>query len=317
MNDTSLRRFDADGKTAEPGFNVTFPSEKAALVTQRGTSIFVARNNTLTNVSWGGWITKLTESGGKDGSYGAVQLAPAEQTVFAIDVDDRAVTFAPTPQPASIVRRVPAGGATASAQSDLRHPQTTRAALYLADHSVVVAGENYLAKLLSDNATVDTTFGSNGFTTLDSSLKLNDAVIDGGGGYLVTGLTSTGALYLGRVGASGVADTTFSAVTSPYIAKTESFAFQNLLTGDYSGILLAGRLALDGDKNILQAGQITDGSVVKCAIVRYSKLGVIDAAFGANGLAKPDVPGCYSHRVAVQPDGRIVLGGPVVIRVWN
>jgi hypothetical protein len=67
----------------------------------------------------------------------------------------------------------------------------------------------------------------------------------------------------------------------------------------------------------VQVAAISDGGVNKCVVMRYGPDGKLDGDFGQTGTSVLPIPDCVSRRVHVQPDGRIVIGGQLIVRVWN
>ena len=76
-----------------------------------------------------------------------------------------------------------------------------------------------------------------------------------------------------------------------------------------------GALAVSGDK-ILQVGTIIDGVDYKCIIVRYTHDGKLDSSWADAGKYTSPFTGCYAGEVAPQPDGRVVVSGTKLLRLW-
>ena len=70
-------------------------------------------------------------------------------------------------------------------------------------------------------------------------------------------------------------------------------------------------VALQVDGKILLGGYLNNGTDADFAVARYDSNGQLDTAFGINGVTTADFDGAidFGQSVAVQPDGRILLGG--------
>jgi len=87
-------------------------------------------------------------------------------------------------------------------------------------------------------------------------------------------------------------------------------------------------IALQSDRKIVAAGYAQDmllGTVV--ALARYHPDGTLDGSFGYRGKVKTDIPHlihanpfqfhCDPHDLVLQPDGKIVVGGPDTLARFN
>ena len=73
--------------------------------------------------------------------------------------------------------------------------------------------------------------------------------------------------------------------------------------------------ALQADGKIVVVGS-SGGDM---AVARYNPDGSLDATFDSDGMVKVDFQSAYDygHAVAVQPDGKIVVGGETTITTWS
>jgi uncharacterized delta-60 repeat protein len=137
------------------------------------------------------------------------------------------------------------------------------------------------------------------------------------GSFIVAGriVNRAGDYVIAKVTAGGVLDTTFGVLDASGKAHT-GFAFANLnpidpLTGS-PGVVNAtvGDVTTDASGNILVTGQVNGDFTT----VRFTPAGVLDKTFGVKGVSTVafDLGGSNSDKaesIAIQPDGKIVLGG--------
>ena len=162
----------------------------------------------------------------------------------------------------------------------------------------------FLARYNIDGS-LDPSFGTGGIRVVDFGAGMNCSANDvkllpGGGEILVAGQFQ-GDFALLRFNANGADDLAFGVA-----GKTTTDAGG---TTDYLR-----RIVIAADGSILAAGGAgTPGSGnMRYAIARYSAGGVLDTAFGNNGIAKIDFSGAPSSDasgLAIQPDGKIVTVG--------
>jgi uncharacterized delta-60 repeat protein len=69
-------------------------------------------------------------------------------------------------------------------------------------------------------------------------------------------------------------------------------------------------LALQADGKIVVLGNVSlgDGQSSKI-ITRYNNNGTMDSSFGANGITPIQVPSFLGSKIAIQPDGKLIVGG--------
>lgn len=177
--------------------------------------------------------------------------------------------------------------------------------------SVVRAGANYysvgrgfVTSIGAAHHEGQSSFGTGGLKEVAPFASLVSVAVNASGQILFGGVTAAPEhLLIGRISAvSGAPDVTFG---------TQGTFDTGIATGAASG-----PLALAGDK-IVQVATIVDGSVYRCVLVRYTKDGAFDTSFGQGGKATMPMNECYAGQVAVQADGRIVVAGTHLHRVWN
>lgn len=177
------------------------------------------------------------------------------------------------------------------------------------DQKIVVAGSSladppyYGAIALArynSNGTLDSTFGSNGVALhyIDASVtEVTDVALQTDGKLVVVGNTASNHAFLIRCNANGDPDPDFA---QPYGWAT-------------AGLVVATRffaIAVQPDGKLLAAGTM-NGEPVEVLVVRFLPDGTLDPTFGDGGLAFTYAGGvaASANAVAVQPDGKIVLGG--------
>lgn len=190
-----------------------------------------------------------------------------------------------------------------------------RAIAIEADGDIVVAGTSSqpdtgwdfaLARYEPDGG-LDTSFGDNGRVTTDFDDVANgiNALVVQPTGKLVVAGESEGDFALARYDTDGGLDTSFSGdgvVTTDFASKADT----------------AYAVALQGDGRIVAAGsafrkQSFYDAPQFFALARYQADGTPDSTFSGDGILITDISQSYgnarAHAVAVQQDGKIVLGG--------
>ena len=167
---------------------------------------------------------------------------------------------------------------------------------------VVAAGTRQVPRILASTHKFDNTFTASGIYDLDAGAAMRSLALDSAKNYVVGGLESAGEyLLVARLTPDGKPDGTFgtNGVFQPKIATNGG----------------GGALAVSGDK-ILQVGTIIDGVDYKCIVVRYTNDGKLDSSWGDGGKYTSTFTECYAGEVAPQPDGRIVVSGSKLLRLW-
>jgi len=179
------------------------------------------------------------------------------------------------------------------------------------DGKIVLAGyiwngSNYGFALVRYNSSgsLDSSFGSGGKVTSaigSSNDCCMSVAIQSNGKIAVAGYTYNGSNWdfaLVRYNSNGSLDTSFGSggkVTTDFGS-----------THDYGN-----SVAIQSDGKIVVGGYTNNGSFGGFALVRYNSDGSLDTSFGSAG--KVTGPSGYGSSVAIEPDGKIVLGG----YAWN
>ncbi len=195
--------------------------------------------------------------------------------------------------------------------------EVATAALELDDGKILVGGWFLKATLDTDAAIVrltatgalDTSFGTDGVVTFDRSGgvdKVTGLIPQSGGKFIVYGEAVDTAvfgkpseIFFRRYSAEGVLDTTFGTGGTTYVRT------------DVNSDLPGGYVVLDNGKILFAIN-----GTAKYSVGRLTVDGVLDTSFSGDGVADltatlPGVsfPAMQSVGVAVQPNGRIVVGG--------
>ncbi|MDQ3800229.1 MAG: delta-60 repeat domain-containing protein [Acidobacteriota bacterium] len=191
-----------------------------------------------------------------------------------------------------------------------------RAGAIQADGKIVIAGwsgllgqsngfRNFAVARLNANGTVDNTFGNGGWAITDFNNEedvANAVVIQPDGKIVVGGARRTVqstafAFALARYNADGSLDTTFSGgkvVTDFEGSQNESVE----------------QLLLQPDGKIIAVGSYVGSPSSQIAMARYKTDGTLDPDFGTGGKFTIFLPRqTFFSGAAVQPDGKIIVGG--------
>lgn len=159
------------------------------------------------------------------------------------------------------------------------------------DGRIVVAGWSYpegsfIARYML-NGTLDTSFGNGGFVTGLGAAWMPRVALQPDGKILVT---ASETFSVRRYLSNGDLDTGFGA------------------GGTATGPAGSSRaIALQPDGGILVAG--SSSQQVGITIVRFLADGTLDPAFGSSGVVHTQIDGASANDIALQPDGKIVVGG--------
>jgi uncharacterized delta-60 repeat protein len=169
------------------------------------------------------------------------------------------------------------------------------------DGKIVIVGQtdvggtiDLLAARFNPNGSLDTSFDVDGWTVVDlGGADIGTAAaIQPDGKIVVVGFRSVSSLILVRFNANGSLDTTFNGSGQ----VVESFG------GTAYGI----DLALQPDGKIVVSGNRSGDLLV----ARYTTTGTLDTSFGSGGWTAIDFGSSeQGSSVALQPDGKIVVGG--------
>jgi len=190
-------------------------------------------------------------------------------------------------------------------------------ALIQFDGKIVLAGYcinangNYdfcLARYLS-NGTLDTSFNGTGKVVTDVSQSSDFGVTmvqQADGKLLLAGPCFTGNNYdfcVARYRTDGALDTTFG-TTNPNTPGPGMISY-----GIASGDDIARGMAVQPDGKIVIVGDCRGGSFSVFCILRLLDNGALDVPFGDNGTVLDTASTGVAYAVAIQPDGKVLLGG--------
>ncbi|HYK46137.1 MAG TPA: T9SS type A sorting domain-containing protein [Parafilimonas sp.] len=160
------------------------------------------------------------------------------------------------------------------------------------------AGDDFAVVRYNPGGAIDTSFGTGGGTVTDfrhGEDAATDMVIQPDGKILVSGYTFTsyGNFALARYQPNGVLDSNFGKDGKIVTTIRRDDRSQCMALQPDGKIILAG----DADWNF--------------GMVRYKKSGDLDSSFGSNGrvLTKMVRDNIFCFAIAIQPDGKIILGG--------
>jgi uncharacterized delta-60 repeat protein len=165
---------------------------------------------------------------------------------------------------------------------------------------------NSIVSRINADGTLDTSFGLRGIVKRRLNGRANAVVIQADGKIVVGGYTIVGDLQ-----------TFLVARYNPDGTPDSSFGAGGILTTSFADIGQRGilnSLAVQQDGKIVAAGYsffLSTGSPQSMAVVRYNSNGTLDSGFDVDGRAFIDLAatGSRANVVALQTDGKIVLGG--------
>ncbi len=151
---------------------------------------------------------------------------------------------------------------------------------------------------------LDLTFGSGGIVTTavgSQEDKAHSTAIQTDGKILLAGYSNNGSntdIALLRYNSDGTLDTSFN---STGIVTTDIYSLDDTA---YS-------VTLQPDGKILVAGQSELNYQSQFALLRYNTDGSLDTSFNSDGIVTTGIGSsdASAHSVAVQPDGKILVGG--------
>lgn len=176
------------------------------------------------------------------------------------------------------------------------------------DGKIILAGQNYseyaMARYLTDG-TLDSTFGLNGLVSVDVGGhpdEVRSVLLQPDGKILVSGESRVNLkrdFSIARFESNGDFDLTFG--NQGKVIVSISPVGQEYCEG----------MALQPDGKIVAAGTVDLGSGDEFAVVRYNNDGSLDTTFGNSGIKIVAITNNrdYCTSVAIQSDGKIVLGG--------
>ncbi|MFN1834311.1 right-handed parallel beta-helix repeat-containing protein [Balneola sp. MJW-20] len=156
-----------------------------------------------------------------------------------------------------------------------------------------------LYKYNSDGS-LDDTFGTNGFSYF-TGFQVRDPrgmTVQSDGKILITG--GAGDLMVMRVNASGTIDSSFGPDGTGVVAL-------NVI--DFRQPNRGNDIVIDGNGKIVVVGDAS--GFASAVVVRFNSNGIPDSTFneGAAGINYPSASGTNWNGIALQPDGKIVIGG--------
>ncbi|HSQ16830.1 MAG TPA: delta-60 repeat domain-containing protein [Anaerolineales bacterium] len=178
-----------------------------------------------------------------------------------------------------------------------------------ADGKIVVAGStsgvsyDFALTRYNPDGSLDATFADHGILITDFDLGSDyakDVAIQADGKIVVAGYTYLSAqdFALARYNPDGSLDTTFDG--------------DGRVTTDFAdGIDTGQALAIQEDGKIILAGYTYGSTLYDIAVARYNDDGSLDTTFDGDGRVTTDLAGDsdYGYAVALQLDGKIVVGG--------
>jgi uncharacterized delta-60 repeat protein len=189
-----------------------------------------------------------------------------------------------------------------------------RAVAIQSDGKILEAGglnNNWVIVRYNANGTLDTTFGGSGQVSPvfaqqvggdNSATSLALETVNGvtkivAAGWISIGSTGEDAFALARLNLDGTLDTTFG---------TGGEVVTDVTSGD-DAILAA---AIQSDGKIVAAGETRPGQTYQFAVARYNLDGTLDTTFNGTGVVQTAIGGGpVAEAVAIQSDGRIIVGG--------
>ncbi len=159
---------------------------------------------------------------------------------------------------------------------------------------------------LTNNGTLDTSFGTNGYLVFSSFSGVNEYPVS-------LAILSDDSIVLGGVTGNGTTSTSFIARLLSTGALDTSFG-----TSGFTGFDFGGSndeltdLALQTDGKIVASVNHYTNSASQFAAVRLNADGSMDSTFGTDGKTNFDYPNTTSakpYALALQSDGKIVLAG--------
>jgi len=160
---------------------------------------------------------------------------------------------------------------------------------------------NFVVMLLNTDGTLDKSFNGKGYIFIDFSGddEASAVAIQSDGKIVVAGTTdyfSRQKFAVARLLSNGFLDISFGNFTGKVIS-------------DFGNNTIANCMAIQGNGKIIVGGAYF-GSTEECILARYNSDGSFDNSFGLLGRSVTDFgSGETAHSVAIQTDGKIVIGG--------
>ena len=204
---------------------------------------------------------------------------------------------------------------------------TGKAIALQSDGKIVMTGNYYNIALFqttvavcryNTNGTLDTTFGGSGTGKITVPIQSNNANVYGialqsDGKIVICGNLATTFfdIFVMRLTSAGIVDTTFGSLGLGYVVTVASdFGTFDSCEAYSVSIQTDGKLVVGG--SIRQSITLNN----HLALLRYDTSGSLDTSFGFNGFvdysSSPLSKNEYGNSVAIQSDGKILLGGKSV-----
>ena len=169
-------------------------------------------------------------------------------------------------------------------------------------------------KCYSGSGCIDATFGINGVRMLPgesmeaSALQADGKIIAVGHGLGAEGLADA---IIVRLNPDGSLDNTFGAVdpNNPFVRLGYKYEDVELKNRGFA-------VAIQSDGRIIVGGTRVDSGSVLWTIIRLEPNGDRDTTFGDNGVVRSNISTIF-RGIAVQSDGRIVVGGGAWVARYN
>lgn len=189
-----------------------------------------------------------------------------------------------------------------------------RALALQSDGKILAAGRAYVgtqscfavARYAADGS-LDTTFGAGGGATIAFGSYNSEAlavVVQADGRIILAGYDYNAGhqrFALTRLTSAGALDTSFG-TSGRTVLQIENASFANAMVQDSSGRLILGGYAMP----------LAEGGTWNFALARFTANGVLDTAFGSDGVTLTNLAGGTDERIqalALQSDGRIIAAG--------
>jgi uncharacterized delta-60 repeat protein len=175
-----------------------------------------------------------------------------------------------------------------------------------------VSNSDFCIARFNSNGTIDTSFGFSGKVILPIGSYYDyghSLAIQPDGKILLGGRCSIRGYYdfcIARFNSNGTLDTTFG---------SNGIVIQPIGSDDDLGK----SLAIQPDGKILLGGYCSNGRNYDFCIARFNSNGTLDNSFGSSGkVIQPIGSSDYrGHSLAIQHDGKILLGGPCYTNNWD